>query len=70
MSVSHFSFGASALKSRFSRLSGGGLISPMYEPYRRRLLVAATKLSCFIRRRMTFSEMLTDRSLSEAWIRR
>ena len=32
MSVSHFSLGAVALKSRFRRLSGGGLISPMYEP--------------------------------------
>jgi hypothetical protein len=29
MSVSHFSFGAPALKSRFSTLSGAGLISPM-----------------------------------------
>ena len=32
MSMSHFSFGAPALKSRFSRFSGAGLISPMYEP--------------------------------------
>jgi uncharacterized protein (DUF3084 family) len=32
MSVSHFSFGALALKSRFRRLSGAGLISPVYEP--------------------------------------
>ena len=31
MSVSHFSFGASAWKSRATRLSGAALISPAYE---------------------------------------
>lgn len=59
MSVSHSSFGAAALKSRCRRLSGAGLISPMWEPYRRRLGVAATKHSCFISRCTTFSESLT-----------
>jgi hypothetical protein len=35
MSVSHFSFGMSAWKSRLMRFSGAGLISPRYDPYRR-----------------------------------
>lgn len=42
----------------------------MYEPYRRRLFVAATRLACFIRRRTTFSDMATVCLDSEAWIRR
>lgn len=41
MSVSHFWFGASEWKSRLSRFSGAGLISPRYEPCRRRSGVAA-----------------------------
>lgn len=53
-------FGVLALKSRFRRLSGAGLISPMYEPYRRRLRATGTRRSCFIRRRTTFSEISTD----------
>lgn len=42
----------------------------MYEPYRRRLFVSATRLAWFIRRHTTFSEMATDCLDSEAWIRR
>jgi len=70
MSVSHFSLGALALKSRFKRLSGAGLISPMYESYRRRLGTMGTRLCCFIRRRTTFPEMFTEAFASEACILR
>jgi hypothetical protein len=60
MSVRHVAFGTLALTSRFTTLSGAGPLARMYEPYRRRLLVAATRHSGFIRRRTTFSEMFTD----------
>lgn len=70
MSVSHFSFGATAWKSRLMKLSGAGLISPWYEPYRRRLARATTKHSCLIKRRTTFSEMNTCCLHSDARIRR
>ena len=56
MLVSHFSLGVAAWKSRLMRFSGAGLISPMYEPYRRFLLAATIKHSCFIKRCTTFSQ--------------
>ncbi len=54
-SVSHFSFGVCAWKSRLMTFSGAGLISPRYDPYSRLLLTITCNASCFIRRRMTFS---------------
>lgn len=59
MSVSHFSLGGFAWKSRLIRFSGAGLISPKYEPKRRRLGLATTKHSSFINRCTTFSEIVT-----------
>jgi len=59
MSVSHFSFGVFARKSRLIRFSGAGLISPRYEPKRRRRVLATTKRSCFINRCTTFSDTVT-----------
>lgn len=59
MSVSHFSFGVFAWKSRLIRFSGAGLISPKYEPKRRRHGLAATRRSCFINRCKTFSKIVT-----------
>lgn len=50
MSVSHFTFGAFAWKSRLIRLSGTGLISPRYDPKRRRRGRATTSCSRFIKR--------------------
>ena len=69
MSVSHFLLGAFALKSRFSKFSGAGLISPMYEPYRRRLPVLAIRRSCFISRRTTFSDMFTRCSIRVLFVK-
>jgi hypothetical protein len=41
----------------------------MYEPYRRRFRVTATRQSCFIGRFTTFSEMSTHSLINEARIR-
>lgn len=56
MSVSHFSFGASAVKSRLTRLPGAGVVSPSYELYLRRLGTCATSPSSAMILRITFSE--------------
>lgn len=57
MSVSHFSLGTAAWKSRLMRFSGAGLISPRYDAYLRFLGFGTTRLSCFINRCTTFSEI-------------
>jgi hypothetical protein len=66
MSVSHFSLGTAAWKSRLMRFSGAGLISPRYDAYLRFLGFGTTRLSCFINRCTTFSEIATSCLVSEA----
>ena len=56
MSVSHFSFGISAVKSRLTRLPGAGVVSPSYELYLRRLRTCAVRPSSAMILRSTFSE--------------
>mgnify|MGYP006926423796 CR=1 FL=1 len=56
MSVSHFSFGSLAVKSRVTRLPGAGVVSPPYEPYPRRSGTCAVRPSSAMILRITFSE--------------
>ena len=56
MSVSHFSFGISAVKSRSARSPGAGVVSPSYEPYSRRSGTCAVGPSSAMILRSAFSE--------------
>lgn len=56
MSVSHSSFGRSAVKSRLTRLSEAGVVSPSYEPYPRRLGTCAVRPSSAMILRTAFFE--------------